>query len=220
MPLKGNKYPQDVYKRIEALENHITKVNTVEVYLKQVMQLEKQLGLMNRSDISIGERISTDSVKSLEKKLLIFVQETIKGQLEPIQNSINNLSKRISNFEHRISTIEKLYPENMDTKETEIKDNEPNAKECPVIYQEFKVEKLYIDKYEQVNNLGNLGIRELNGHLNIGPTFGNGSIPKELVTELIGEFDLLKEKLEKYNDVQEEGKDSMDSKGNKEVHKN
>jgi hypothetical protein len=220
MPLKGNKYPQDVYKRIEALENHITKMNTVEVYLKQVMQLEKQLGLMNRSDISIGERISTDSVKSLEKKLLIFVQETIKGQLEPIQNSINNLSKRISNFEHRISTIEKMYPENMDTKETEIKDNEPNAKEWPVIYQEFKVEKLYIDKYEQVNNLGNLGIRELNGHLNIGPTFGNGSIPKELVTELIGEFDLLKEKLEKYNDVQEQGKDSMDSKGNKEVHKN
>ncbi|MFP5111522.1 hypothetical protein ACSU64_03930 [Bacillaceae bacterium C204] len=220
MPLKGNKYPQDVYKRIEALENHITKMNTVEVYLKQVMQLEKQPGLMNRSDISIGERISTDSVKSLEKKLLIFVQETIKGQLEPIQNSINNLSKRISNFEHRISTIEKMYPENMDTKETEIKDNEPNAKEWPVVYQEFKVEKLYIDKYEQVNNLGNLGIRELNGHLNIGPTFGNGSIPKELVTELIGEFDLLKEKLEKYNDVQEQGKDSMDSKGNKEVHKN
>lgn len=220
MPLKGNKYPQDVYKRIEALENNITKMNTVEVYLKQVMQLEKQLGLINRSDISIGESISTDSVKSLEKKLLIFVQETIKGQLEPIQNSINNLSKRISNFEHRISTIEKLYPENMDTKETEIQDNKPNAKEWPVIYQEFKVEKLFIDKYEQVNNLGNLGIRELNGHLNIGPTFGNGSIPKELVTELFEDFDILKEKLEKYKDVQEQGKDSMDSKGNKEVHKN
>ncbi|WP_045522211.1 hypothetical protein [Neobacillus niacini] len=220
MPLKGNKFPQDVYKRIEALENHIKRVNTIEVYMKQVMQLEKQLGLMNRSDISKGENINTDSVKRLEKRLLLFVEETIKGQLEPLQKTVNNLSKRISNIEHRISTIEKLYSENMDTNETEIEDNKPNAKEWPVIYQEFKVEKLYIDKYEQVNNLGNLGIRELSGHLNIGTTFGNGAIPKELFTELIEELDKLKEKKVKQKDEQEQGMDSMDSKDIKEVPKN
>lgn len=213
MPLQGNGFPQDVYQRIEALENHIKRMNTVEVYMKHVMQLEKQLGLINTKDSSIRERISTDSVKSLEKKLLIFVQETIKGHLEPIQNTVNNFSNCISNIEDRISSLEKLYRENMEKKVAGIKDNKQNAEEKPVIYQEIKVEKLFVDKFEQVTNLGNLGIRELSGHLNIGTSFGNGAIPKELVTEWIEKVDKLKEE-------QKQKKDSNEDKGIKEDHKN
>ena len=40
-----------------------------------------------------------------------------------------------------------------------------------------------MDKYEQTNNLGQLGIKELSGHLNIGATYDKGVIPNELVEE-------------------------------------
>lgn len=36
-----------------------------------------------------------------------------------------------------------------------------------------------LDKYEQNNNFAQLGIKELGGQLNIGATYGSGTIPKE-----------------------------------------
>ncbi|RDU38272.1 hypothetical protein DRW41_01500 [Neobacillus piezotolerans] len=48
----------------------------------------------------------------------------------------------------------------------------------PVIYQEYKIEKVIVDKYELNNTIGQLGIKELGGQLNIGATYGVNRPPE------------------------------------------
>ncbi|WP_100330664.1 hypothetical protein [Bacillus xiapuensis] len=49
----------------------------------------------------------------------------------------------------------------------------------PIIYQEFNINTLYLDKYELTNNLGQLGIKELNGRLYIGAVNGPASAAEQ-----------------------------------------
>jgi hypothetical protein len=51
-------------------------------------------------------------------------------------------------------------------------------KDPPIIIEKINIEKIIFDKYELNNNLGQLGIKELKGKLNIGATYGSDSIPK------------------------------------------
>jgi hypothetical protein len=51
-------------------------------------------------------------------------------------------------------------------------------KDPPIIIERINIEKIIFDKYELNNNLGQLGIKELKGKLNIGATYGSDSIPK------------------------------------------
>lgn len=48
----------------------------------------------------------------------------------------------------------------------------------PVVYQEYKIERVIIDKYELNNTIGQLGIKELGGQLNIGATYGVNRPPE------------------------------------------
>lgn len=207
---KRNHSIEDVYQKINALENDMKRINTLEVYLKQVIQMEKRLNFMQISDKQAKElekEKHLSAITHVEKKLLLFVQKTIKKQIEPIHHSVEQLSEQLAKLERRISTLEKLYNENMEMYDAVIKETSTNTgKEQSVIYQEFKVDKLFVDHYEQVNNLGNLGIKELNGHLNIGTTYEKYNNPVEFPQKAKAEHKQLKEIIEKQKDYQNDEK--------------
>lgn len=187
---KGNISTQDIIHKIEALEHDLKRMNTLEVYLKQVIQIEKKLNVMqlnNKQNEHTKERRSSEKteIKNLEQRLMLYMQNIIKQQLDPMQHSIEILTEKVVHLEKRLTTLEKLTNKNIAMNETMTNQNNKLCKKCsedgqPIIYQEFKIEKFFVDQYTQENNLGNIGIRELSGHLNIGTTYQNH--PSEKLT--------------------------------------
>ncbi|WP_053368512.1 hypothetical protein [Bacillus sp. FJAT-27245] len=155
----------------------------------------------------------TEGTDHFEKKLFLYIQKTVNAQLAPIYQLLNQYTRHISKLENRVSDLEKLHRDSVavrarHSEESSSTGNENSGSVPPVIFQEIKVDKLFIEKFDQANNLGTIGIKELSGHLNIGTTYEKAAL-KEAGAETKGEFEELKEK---YNQKMAEMKD----KGNKE----
>ena len=54
------------------------------------------------------------------------------------------------------------------------------------------LDKFFLDKYEQNNNIGQVRIEELGGTLNIGATYGSGAIPKDFTAQIQKDMEELK----------------------------
>jgi hypothetical protein len=61
-----------------------------------------------------------------------------------------------------------------------------------VVVKEIRIDKFFLDKYEQNNNIAQIGIKELSGALNIGATYGSGVLPGELTEQLKEDMEELK----------------------------
>lgn len=60
------------------------------------------------------------------------------------------------------------------------------------IFKTLYIDKFYLDKYEQNNNFGQIGIHELSGALNIGATYGKDVIPSKITQEVKEEIEKIK----------------------------
>ena len=204
MPIKkffqGNQ--KDVQQRLEQLENQMKKINTLEVYMKRFVKVEEHLGLLNfREKINKKEATNRTKtadnydkavfIKDVENQVLSKVKQMVQMEMEPIQNLLMEFHSQISKMENQIAALEKQNKEYL----IEIQDlqqkkfsHEETVKEDPqqgqpIIFQEIHVEKLFMDKYEQTNNMGQLGIKELSGNLTIGASYEKGVIPNDLAEE-------------------------------------
>ncbi|WP_156424353.1 hypothetical protein [Bacillus sp. FJAT-27445] len=161
---------------------------------------------------SLEERVKTDA---LERQLLLFVQKTVNAEMAPIYNTLNQLTWKITKLEGRLSELEKMQRESAANQSRLLdeylgKCNGNTSDERPVIYQEIKVEKLFIEQYDQVNNLGNVGIKELSGHLNIGTTYEKAGL-EETDDETKAEFSKLNEEYKiKMNKLKDKVKNEKD----------
>ena len=190
----------EIQKKIADLESQVKRINTIEVQLQQFAKLEKQLGLLNLKN-SLGKD-AVDSKKQhqrsthtnldqnlFEKKIRVEMKDMFRAEMTILHQKIGELYGRIDFLEKQITSLEKKIEEK--DMESHICDNEEDkndeqanfTKGQPIIFQEIKVDKLFVDKYEQTNNLGQVGIKELSGHLNIGATYDKGVIPNDLVDE-------------------------------------
>ena len=201
----------EIHQRIEALEKQVKKINTLEVFMKRIIKVEERLGLLNLREKgqtkrnAINKTQSADRlnkgefIKDIENLVLAKVKYMIQTEMEPVQNMFMELHNRISKLENQMTSLDKQATENIraiqyllqkkNQQEEVVKENPHEGQ--PIIFQEIHVDKLFMDKYEQTNNLGQLGIKELSGHLNIGATYDKGVIPNELVEEWKKEMDSL-----------------------------
>ena len=190
----------EIQRRIETLEKQVKKINTLEVYMQRFIKVEERLGLLNLKEKlnkvepikKPVDEVNRKSISDIEDQVLSKVQEMIKIEMEPFQNMLTELHNRISRVENRIIALERKSKENIiaiqqlqkeKNKHPEFAKEEMHQEGQPIIFQEIHVEKLFMDKYEQTNNLGHLGVKELSGHLTIGATYDKGVIPNELVEE-------------------------------------
>lgn len=86
--------------------------------------------------------------------------------------------------------------------------SQKDPKPQPIVYQDIKVERMLIDKYEMNNNIAQLGVKELGGTLNIGATYGKGIIPEDLAEDFKQNMNQLKTEKQAYQESQENGQDS------------
>ncbi|RDU37352.1 hypothetical protein DRW41_05765 [Neobacillus piezotolerans] len=143
----------------------------------------------------------------LERKIFLYIQKTVNAEMAPIYQLLNQFARTISKLENRVSDLEKQYGEisGIWASQPETPKENGNSSIPPVIFQEIKVEKLFIEKFDQANNLGTIGIKELSGHLNIGTTYEKAGLG-ETSEESKGEFEELKGKYkEKMGEIKEKG---------------
>ncbi|MCM3767856.1 hypothetical protein [Neobacillus niacini] len=82
--------------------------------------------------------------------------------------------KRLLSLEKNIAELEKLV---CVLQEQAKPDKAKKTNDPPIIIEKINIEKIILDKYELNNNLGQLGIKELKGKLNIGATYGSEFTP-------------------------------------------
>ncbi|WP_040208671.1 hypothetical protein [Neobacillus jeddahensis] len=101
---------------------------------------------------------------SLKDLLLIFkendYEKELKKKLLSLEKNIIELKKSLQTFQNQNSI-----------------DKDVKVKEPPIIIEKINIEKIILDKFELNNNLGQLGIKELKGKLNIGATYGGEYSP-------------------------------------------
>ncbi|GIN20879.1 MAG TPA: hypothetical protein DEO65_01475 [Bacillus bacterium] len=168
-----NKEQVNVYQRLDMMEKQLKKLSMLDEYVKQILEMEKRLSQLNK----------LDKTKGLEKRLVPLLEETVKSEFAPVQYAYQELYKRIISLEKKMSALETWADETtaeMDSRNEEARVHDPDHS---VLFQEITVEKLFVDKYEQVNNVGSLGVKELSGQMNIGATFENSSNPSEGIPE-------------------------------------
>jgi hypothetical protein len=95
-----------------------------------------------------------------------------------------------------LTQIEELVEKHNDMVGKWEKKESEEIQQNPII-QTLYIDKFYLDKYEQTNNFGQIGIHELSGALNIGATYGKDVIPSKITQEV-------KEEIEKIKAVKEE----------------
>ncbi|RHW35722.1 hypothetical protein D1B31_18955 [Neobacillus notoginsengisoli] len=104
--------------------------------------------------------------------------ESLALRLEMMEQMLVEMRQQVEIQHNRMDENEERLRSQQDTCDGREKRKEnPGLTPPPVIIQEYKIEKVVVDKYEVNNHIAQLGIKELGGQLNIGATYGVGTPP-------------------------------------------
>ena len=97
-----------------------------------------------------------------------------------------NKAEILQRMDRRLKNLEKSVNE-LKTKKDQppqyvaaVPPSDSDSDKTPIIIEYLNVEKIEVDRYEQSNNFGALGIKSLEGKLNIGANYGLAdTLPEE-----------------------------------------
>lgn len=184
---KGSSSTEKIEKLIQSKINEIAKTD-----VNRTDQLNEKVKLLEAAIAGMKKKIAHQDK----------VNEIVLERIETIQEKMNSFSF-VSNENTHIheeknqsyNETELLLFQKLELIEQKISDFQvENTKvkgpaDTPVVIKEIHIDKFYLDKYEQNNNIAQVGIKELSGALNIGATFGKDTIPKEMNEQLKEYFD-------------------------------
>ncbi|MEH7386704.1 hypothetical protein V7147_15025 [Bacillus sp. JJ1521] len=204
-------------KRIAKLEIEFKRVNTLEVTMKRFLRMENHflsISTMNALEKSAikGKKITQEpepsKTEELEARIIATVEKRLRTQwfdsLDKLKEQIQLLCSEMSSIKKQILQCEsdnKQILEEFNELKKQLK-SEKEGSEQPIIYQDIKVERMLIDKYELNNNIAQLGVRDLSGSLNVGATYGTGIIPSDLAEDFLSTMNEFKK--EQNNEIKKE----------------
>ncbi|NHC43238.1 hypothetical protein G6549_25515 [Bacillus sp. MM2020_1] len=192
-----------------------------EFHSKRNVEDKKELNLQVQKVSELSQRI--DSLEKMVKEIILSqhanrsAKDMGGGSYRPKENRSNGQEQsdsRSSLINMRVDELEKKYEmvnevqagiltqiEELVAKHNHLQrkweEKESEAIQQNPIMKTFYIDKFYLDKYEQTNNFGQIGIHELSGALNIGATYGKDVIPRKITQEV-------KEEIKKMKAVKEE----------------
>ncbi|MCM3620359.1 hypothetical protein M3936_22645 [Sutcliffiella horikoshii] len=194
-------------KRMEHMEKEFRRVNTLEVHIKRLLKLEGDLSAL-RYDNKVekgGEKAFFRKSDGKNDQLLFKrIEAILHTKMELQDKEFRKMNEKLITLERRLSETEtQLQKEQLQNKQLMKQMEHLNRKvedqtsldKQPVVFQEINVDHMMIDKYELYNNIAQLGVKDLSGSLNIGPTYGKGILPDELTEDLKEKFDEMKDKV-------------------------
>ncbi|WP_026565790.1 hypothetical protein [Bacillus sp. UNC41MFS5] len=127
----------------------------------------------NRSDVPE----QSDALSSLISRRVRELEKNYEMVNEVQAGILTQIEELVEKHNHMLGKWEK-------TESEEIQQN-------PII-QTLYIDKFFLDKYEQTNNFGQIGIHALSGALNIGATYGKDVIPRRITEEVKEEIEKIK----------------------------
>lgn len=214
MPIKGlfnheENNDDEINKLLKRVKTLELKTNALDVQTRLLAKLEnarrsESFSTKQNKDQSEKEKAprkiekktteKRETFPDFQKQLYSQLATYVSKKITPIHQEIDNLENRISAMEKNIVVMKELLEESLH-QTMQLKDEmekmrtEPptsNA-EKPIVIRELKVDRIMLDKYEQNNNFGSLGIKEISGQLNIGATFGGSAIPTGIADEVLAD---------------------------------
>ncbi|MBU5212778.1 hypothetical protein [Heyndrickxia oleronia] len=225
----------DILKeKIERLEEKIKKINTLEVQIKRFIKLEpelqKQIYSIKQMDKKtpqskadhVPRQNQVDnqrSIQTLENKIFSKMKEYIDQELVPLKTQINHLENLFNRMEENYESLQSSTQQLSQAMHI-LENRPPDPPQRPendqqIVIQKVNIEKILLDKYEQTNNFGQLGIKDISGQLNIGATYGKGVIPAELVENLMENINEIKN-MDNVHTTDESSSESVDESSEEE----
>ncbi|HHW37533.1 MAG TPA: hypothetical protein GXX18_09895 [Bacillales bacterium] len=180
------------------LEKQIRRMNALEFHIKKLLDFEKKVQLsLNKSE---DLRLIVDEIIAEKVAFHVEKERRLQEQIVALDMRLNAIEEDYVKAQAVQATLMKQVDELTEKYDALINEKEEVNEEKTETEPNFGclyIDKLYLDKYEQNNNFANLGIKELNGVLNIGATYGSVGVPKEIGNEVKEQIAKLKAEKEK-----------------------
>jgi len=197
-------------KKLEAQPSHSndsspsqrsTHKNAEQAYAKDKKEIANQLQFLKEKVAQLEQVICTQPPRDKKIEtvpypdLTSLIEQSVKKKMAPYLERMTELDERVSALERSMSLLTEVQVDMLkrtSALQEEIKGIQQKAALSENAPPPIHIDKFFLDKYEQNNNIGQVGIKELGGTLNIGATYGSGAIPKDFTDQIQKDMEELK----------------------------
>ncbi|MED4797204.1 hypothetical protein P9683_20095, partial [Priestia megaterium] len=197
-------------KKLEAQPSHSndsspsqrsTHKNAEQAYAKDKKEIANQLQFLKRKVAQLEQVISTQPPRDKKIEtvpypdLTSLIEQSVEKKMAPYLERMTELDERVSALERSMSLLTEVQVDMLkrtSALQEEVKAIHQRAALLENAPPPIHIDKFFLDKYEQNNNIGQVGIKELGGTLNIGATYGSGAIPKDFTDQIQKDMEELK----------------------------
>ena len=174
---------------------------TEQSYTKDMQETARQLHFLKEKVAQLEQIISIQSPRDKKKEavpypdLTSLVEQSVEKKMAPYLERMTELDERVSALERSMSLLTEVQVDMLkrtSALQEEVKAIHQRAALLENAPPPIHIDKFFLDKYEQNNNIGQVGIKELGGTLNIGATYGSGAIPKDFTDQIQKDMEELK----------------------------
>ncbi|MEH7342847.1 hypothetical protein V7122_02995 [Bacillus sp. JJ1532] len=189
----------DLSKELQSVEASLIK--KIDPFFEKVHYLSTYIYELEQKILTVSVVESSDAIVLDEQEKL----DSLISYIHDLENKISLQNEREMAMLARIDALEEKF--------AGFQSNKKNDEQAVVI-KEIRIDKFYLDKYEQNNNFAQLGIKDLSGALNIGATYGREVMPKEVSEQLkedLKDLTKIKEDMESPKSEQAVGESSEET---------
>jgi hypothetical protein len=197
-------------KKLEAQPSHSndsspsqrsTHKNAEQAYAKDKKEIANQLQFLKEKVAQLEQVISTQPPRDKKIEtvpypdLTSLIEQSVEKKMAPYLERMTELDERVSALERSMSLLTEVQVDMLkrtSALQEEVKAIHQRAALLENAPPPIHIDKFFLDKYEQNNNIGQVGIKELGGTLNIGATYGSGAIPKDFTDQIQKDMEELK----------------------------
>lgn len=199
--LKKKLEAQPTHSNASSPSQRSTHKDTEQTYAKDMQETAKQLHFLKEKVAQLEQVISTQPPRDKKIEAIPYmditrlVEQSVKKQMAPYIERMTELDNRVSALERSMSLVTEVQVDMLkrtSALQEEIKGIQQKAALLGNAPPPIHIDKFFLDKYEQNNNIGQVGIKELGGTLNIGATYGSGAIPKDFTDQIQKDMEELK----------------------------
>ncbi|MEH7339122.1 hypothetical protein [Priestia megaterium] len=197
-------------KKLEAQPSHSndsspsqrsTHKNAEQAYAKDKKEITNELQFLKEKLAQLEQVISTQPPRDKKIEtvpypdLTSLIEQSVEKKMAPYLERMTELDERVSALERSMSLLTEVQVDMLkrtSALQEEVKAIHQRAALLENAPPPIHIDKFFLDKYEQNNNIGQVGIKELGGTLNIGATYGSGAIPKDFTDQIQKDMEELK----------------------------
>lgn len=173
--------------KVTRKEENMTEASFRALFLKEITPFFNELSRLNEEVTGLKAEFQRKVRQKPQPVQPVAVLSMNESRLDRLEELVSEMQQKLAFQDERIRANEEWGKDHLNSNEEKEDHQEyQNQGVPPVIFHEYKIEKVIVEKYEVHNEIAQLGIKELGGQLNIGATYGVNP-PPEIEEEESGE---------------------------------